>query len=352
MIQPPLPAPAPKPSVTLPADYAPLLNALKERVRAAQYAALKAVNTELVGLYWDIGRMLVERQHDAAHGAALAEQLAKDLQAEFPGIGGFSRRNIFYMREFFLLYRDDERVQPLVAQIGWTHNLVIFQRCKEPLQREFYIRMTRKFGWSKNVLIHQIENQSYEKSLLGQTNFDQALTPELRTQAKLAVKDEYTFDFLELGDEHSERELERALIARIEDFLRAMGSMFAFMGSQYRLEVDGREFFIDLLLFHRRLRCLVAIELKVGEFQPEFVGKMQFYLAALDRQVRQADENPSIGIILCKEKSRTIVEYALHDANKPIGVATYQVTRTLPHDLAGQLPPPEAIAALLEGIEK
>lgn len=352
MSQPPLPAPTPKPPVTLLADYAPLLNALKERVRAAQYAALKAVNTELVGLYWDIGRMLVERQRDAAHGAALAEQLAKDLQAEFPGIGGFSRRNIFYMREFFLLYRDDERVQPLVAQIGWTHNLVIFQRCKEPLQREFYIRMTRKFGWSKNVLIHQIENQSYEKSLLGQTNFDQALTPELRTQAKLAVKDEYTFDFLELGDEHSERELERALIARIEDFLRAMGSMFAFMGSQYRLEVDGREFFIDLLLFHRRLRCLVAIELKVGEFQPEFVGKMQFYLAALDRQVRQADENPSIGIILCKEKSRTIVEYALHDANKPIGVATYQVTRTLPHDLVGQLPPPEAIATLLEGTEK
>ena len=178
------------------------------------------------------------------------------------------------------------------------------------------------------------------------------MTPELRAPAKLAVKDEYTFDFLELGEEHSERELERALIGRIEDFLRAMGSMFAFMGSQYRLEVDGREFFIDLLLFHRRLRCLVAIELKVGEFQPEFVGKMQFYLAALDRQVRQADENPSIGIILCKEKSRTIVEYALHDANKPIGVATYQITSTLPQNLAGQLPPPEAIAALLEGIEK
>jgi predicted nuclease of restriction endonuclease-like (RecB) superfamily len=236
--------------------------------------------------------------------------------------------------------------------VGWSHNLVILERCSDALQREFYLRMTRKLGWSKNVLIHQIDNQSYEKSLLGQTNFDQALTPELRAQAKLAVKDEYTFDFLELGEEHSERELERALIGRIEDFLRAMGSMFAFMGSQYRLEVDGREFFIDLLLFHRRLRCLVAIELKVGEFQPEFVGKMQFYLAALDRQVRQADENPSIGIILCKEKSRTIVEYALHDANKPIGVATYQITSTLPQNLAGQLPPPEAIAALLEGIEK
>ncbi len=212
--------------------------------------------------------------------------------------------------------------------------------------------MTRKFGWSKNVLIHQIENQSYEKSLLGQTNFDQVLTPELRAQAKLSVKDEYTFDFLELGEEHSERELERALIAKIEAFLRAMGGMFAFMGSQYRIEVDQKEFFIDLLLFHRRLRCLVAIELKVGEFKPEFVGKMQFYLTALDRQVRQEDENPSIGIILCKEKSRTIVEYALHDARKPIGVATYEITKTLPKELRGQLPLPEDIAAVLEGIEE
>jgi predicted nuclease of restriction endonuclease-like (RecB) superfamily len=158
-------------------DYAHLLAEVKERVRMAQYAALKSVNTELVGLYWDIGRMIVERQQDAEHGSAIAEQLSNDLRAEFPGISGFSRRNIFYMREFYLLYRDDERVQPLVAQIGWTHNLIILQRCKDPLEREFYIRMTRKFGWSKNVLIHQIDNQSYEKSLLGQTNFDQALTP-------------------------------------------------------------------------------------------------------------------------------------------------------------------------------
>lgn len=333
-------------------DYVHLLAEVKERVRSAQYAALKAVNTELVGLYWDIGRMIVERQRDAEHGAAIAEQLSNDLRMEFPGVSGFSRRNVFYMREFYLLYREDQRVQPLVAQIGWTHNLVIFQRCKEPLEREFYIRMTRKFGWSKNVLIHQIGNQSYEKSLLGQTNFDQVLTPELRAQAKLAVKDEYTFDFLELSEEHSERELERALIARIEDFLRTMGGMFAFMGSQYRLEVEGDEYFIDMLLFHRRLKALVAIELKIGKFMPEFVGKMQFYLAALDRLVRQEDENPSIGIILCKEKNRTVVEYALHDARKPIGVATYETTRTLPKELKGQLPQPEEIAALLEGIEE
>jgi predicted nuclease of restriction endonuclease-like (RecB) superfamily len=331
-------------------DYPRLLAEIKERVRSAQYEALKAVNTELVGLYWDIGRMIVERQDVAGWGKAVVEQLAADLRSEFPDVGGFSASNLWRMKAFFEAYTGLEKLAPLVREIGWSHNLAIMERCKDPLEREFYLRMTRKFGWSKNVLIHQIDNQSYEKSLLGQTNFDQALTPELRAQAKLAVKDEYTFDFLELGEEHSERELERALIDRIEDFLRAMGGMFAFMGSQYRLDVDGEEYLIDLLLFHRRLRCLVAIELKIGKFKPEFVGKMQFYLTALDRQVRQEDENPSIGIILCKEKNRTVVEYALHDARKPIGVATYEITKTLPQSLEGQLPSPKDIARLLEDI--
>ena len=295
--------------------------------------------------------MIVERQEQAGWGKGVVERLSQDLRREFPGVAGFSVQNLWYMRQFHMEYREHEKLQPLVGEVAWAHNLVIMSKCKDPLEREVYLRMTRKFGWSKNVLIHQIENQSYEKSLLGQTNFDQTLTPSLRTQAKLAVQDEYTFDFLELAEEHSERELERALITRVEDFLRAMGGRFAFMGSQYRLEVDGREYFLDLLLFHRRLRALVAIELKIGDFQPEFVGKMQFYLTALDRQVRQEDENPSIGIILCKEKSRTIVEYALHDANKPIGVATYEITRTLPKELKGQLPRPEEIAALLEGLD-
>jgi predicted nuclease of restriction endonuclease-like (RecB) superfamily len=335
----------------LPSDYNQLLAEVKDRIRSAQYAALKAVNTELVGLYWDLGRLIVEKQEQSGWGKSVVERLSQDLRKEFPGVAGFSVQNLWYMRQFHLEYREHEKLQPLVGEIAWAHNLVIMSKCKDPLEREFYLRMTRKFGWSKNVLIHQIANQSYEKSLLGQTNFDQTLTPALRSQAKLAVKDEYTFDFLELAEEHSERELERALIARVEDFLRAMGGLFAFMGSQYRLEVDGREYFLDLLLFHRRLRSLVAIELKIGDFQPEFVGKMQFYLTALDRQVRQDDENPSIGIILCKEKNRTIVEYALHDANKPIGVATYEITRTLPKELKEQLPRPEEIAALLEGFD-
>jgi predicted nuclease of restriction endonuclease-like (RecB) superfamily len=332
----------------VPADYGALLIEIKTRVRASQYQALKAVNKELVGLYWDIGRMIAERQANQGWGQAVVQRLSGDLQQEFPGVKGFSVQNLWYMRQLYLEYHANEKLQPLVGEISWSHNLVILQRCKDMLEREFYLRMTRKFGWSKSVLVHQIENQGYEKTLRGQTNFDQALTPELRAQAKLAVRDEYTFDFLELGAEHSERELEHALIGRIEDFLRAMGGLFTFVGSQFRLEVEDKEYFIDLLLFHRRLKCLVAVELKIGEFQPEFVGKMQFYLAALDRQVREKDENPSIGIILCKEKNRTIVEYALHHTGKPIGVATYQIVKTLPRELKGQLPAPEEIAKLLE----
>ena len=333
----------------LPRDYETLFTEVKERVRVAQYQALKTVNKELIGLYWDIGRMIVARQAGETWGKSIVQQLAGDLQKEFPGIKGFSAQNLWYMRQFYLEYQGIAKLQPLVGEISWSHNLVIMSRCKDPLEREFYLRMTRKFGWSRNVLIHQIENQSYEKTLLGQTNFDKAMTPALQAQAKLAVKDEYTFDFLELGQEHSERELERALIGRVEDLLRAMGGLFAFVGSQFRLEVDGEEFFIDLLLYHRRLRSLVAVELKIGKFQPEFVGKMQFYLTALDRQVRVEGENPSIGIIMCKEKNRTIVEYALHDARKPIGVATYQVVKRLPRELKGQLPSPAEIARLLEG---
>ena len=332
----------------IPDDYASLLVEVKERVRAAQYEALRAVNKELIALYWDIGRMIEERQKGETWGKAVVASLAGDLQQEFPGIQGFSPQNLWRMRQLYQTYAGSEKLSPMVREISWTKNVIILMQCKDPSEREFYIRMTKKFGWTKSVLIHQIENQSYERFLLGQTNFDRALTPKLRAQAKLAVKDEYTFDFLEMGEEHSERELERALIGRIEHFLRAMGGVFTFVGSQLRLEVDGEEFFIDLVLFHRRLKCLVAIEMKIGKFQPEFVGKMQFYLTALDRQVREEGENPSIGIILCKEKNRTVVEYALYDARKPIGVATYRTVKRLPKELKGMLPAPEEIAKLLE----
>jgi len=334
----------------VPNDYAKLLGDIKQRIRSAQYEALKAVNRELIALYWDIGRLIVERQQGESWGKSVVELLAQDLRAEFVGVGGFSARNIWRMRDFYLSYRQSEKLTPLVAEIGWTHNLIIMEKCKDDLQREFYIRMTRKFGWTKNVLIHQIESQAYERMLLNQTNFDQTLPGEVRNQAKLAVKDEYVFDFLELGDEYRERQLEQALVGKIEAFLLAMGGLFAFVGSQHRIEIGDKEYFIDLLLYHRRLRCLVAVELKIGEFMPEHVGKMQFYLAALDDTARLEDENSSIGIILCKAKNKTIVEYTLRESNKPIGVAAYRVVSTLPAELQNQLPAPEQIAQLMEGI--
>ncbi len=330
--------------------YGTLLGEVKQRIRSAQYEALKAVNRELITLYWDIGQLIVTRQQQAGWGKSVVEQLAKDLQMEFPGIPGFSAANLWRMRLFYQSYAENEKLAPMVREIGWTHNLVILEKCKDDLEREFYLRMTRKFGWTKNVLVHQIENQTYEKTLLNQTNFDQVLPLDIRNQAKLAVKDEYTFDFLELGDEHSERQLEQAILAKVEPFLQEMGGMFTFVGSQFRLEVADKEFFIDLLLYHRSLKCLVAVELKTGEFLPEYVGKMQFYLAVLDDRVRLPEENSAIGIILCKSKERTIVEYALRESSQAIGVATYQVVSAVPPELRGQLPEPEQVARLLEEV--
>ncbi len=335
----------------LPSDYKSLLGEIKETIRSAQYQALKAVNKGLITMYLDIGRLIVARQHKGTWGKSVVEHLAKDLQSEFPGIQGFSVRNIWNMRNFYVSYHRKTKLQPLVAEIGWSHNLIIMTRCKDDLEREFYIRMAKKYGWTKDVLNHQIDNRSYEKTMTGQTNFHKALSPEIRKQAKLAIKDEYTFDFLELGEEHSERELERAILAKMERFLTEMGGMFSFIGSQYRLEFNGKEFFIDLLLFHRPLRSLVALELKVGDFIPEHIGKMQFYLTALDQRVRLKGENPPIGIILCRSKDRTIVEYALRDSHKPIGVATYRVVSHLPEKLKRLLPSPSRIAKALKEVE-
>ncbi|MBU4305208.1 MAG: DUF1016 family protein [Candidatus Omnitrophica bacterium] len=331
-------------------NYAEFLGEIKERIRRAQYAALKAVNKQLIELYWDIGRMILERQNQHGWGKAVVENLSKDLQKEFPGVQGYSKDNMWRMRKFYLQYNDNEKLAPMVQEIGWTHNIIVMESCKDNLEREFYIRMTRKFGWTKNVLIHQIENKTYEKMMLNQTNFSKTLPEKIRNQAKLAVKDEYTFDFLELGEEHSELELERALMSKINRFLIEMGGVFTFVGNQFRLDINGREFFIDILLYHRRLKCLVAIDLKIVEFKPEHAGKMQFYLVALDDLVKMKEENPSIGIILCKNKDRTIVEYALRVSKKPIGVATYKITTQLPGNLKKELPSPEQVARLIEEI--
>ena len=335
-------------------EYAALLNEVRERIRSSQYAAFKAVNKELINLYWDIGRKILERQTKYGWGKSVVLNLSKDLQNEFPGMVGFSTQNLWYMRQFFLEYNRNQKLQPLVGEISWAKHLVIMSRCKDDLKRQFYILMTKKFGWTKDVLIHQIDNKSYEKYLLNQTNFDKTLPEKYKRQAKLAVKDEYSFDFLELGAEHSEHELEISLINNLRNFLVEMGGYFTFIGNQFKIELENEELFVDLLLFHRALKCLVAIELKIGEFKPEYVGKMQFYLSVLDDKTRLKDENPSIGIIICKEKKRTFVEYSLKKAIAPIGVATYTTTTKLPISLRKYLPAPSEIAkslSVLKGMQ-
>jgi len=331
--------------------YTDLFGEIKSRIRTAQYDGLRAVNKELITLYWNIGELIVSRQQGETWGRSVVEKLAADVRTEFPGLQGFSAANIWRMKFFYENYSCSQKLAPLVREIAWSHNVAIFEKCKDELQREFYIRMTKTHGWTKNILIHQIEDQTYEKTLTSQTNFDKTLPAPMQPQLALAIKDEYLFDFLELGDEYSERQLETALIGRIEPFLKQMGGVFAFLGSQYRLQVSDQEYFIDILLYHRKLKCLTAIELKIGAFIPEYVGKMQFYLAVLDDTVRLPDENPSIGILLCKSKDRTIVEYALRPSNKPIGVSAYEMVSSLPAEYAGQLPTPEQIAGLLGEVD-
>lgn len=277
------------------------------------------------------------------------QTLSKDLQNEFLGVQGYSVQNLWYMRQIYLEYKDNTKLQPLVGEISWSHNLVIISKCKNDFEREFYIQMTKKYGWTKNVLIHQIEGKSYEKYLLNQTNFDKAVPEKYKHQAKLAVKDEYNFDFLEITEGHNEKELELALMKNIRKFLSEMGGDFAFIGNQYRIQVGDEDFYIDLLLYHRKLKSLVVIELKAGKFKPEYAGKMNFYLAVLDDTVKQEDENPSIGIIICKSKSKTIIEYALKKTSSPIGVASYTLTETLPKEYKNLLPSPSEIEEKLSG---
>ena len=310
---------------------------IKQKVRQAQYEALKAVNLQLINLYWEIGQSIAEKQSES-WGKAVVPTLSKELQAEFPGMGGFSEGNLWLMAQFYIEYQSDINLAPLVREISWSKHITILKKCKDNLERKFYTLATKKFGWTKNVLIHQIENKTYEKHLLNQTNFEQTLPDMLKGQAVLAIKDEYTFNFLSLQEEHSERELEQALIHNVRNFLTEMGYQFTFLGNQFKLEVDDREYFIDLLLYHRQLQCLVAIELKVGEFLPEYKGKMDFYLSVLNDKVKLHNENDSIGIIICKEKNRTIVEYSLKTSTQPIGVATYTLTDRLPAQYQNMLP--------------
>lgn len=319
---------------------------IKEKVRQAQYEALKAVNVHLINLYWELGKAISEKQK-LGWGKGIVPTLAQELQKEFPSMGGFSTTNLWYMVQFYTEYQADTNLQPLVGEISWTKHIVILSKCKDSQERQFYILATKKFGWTKDILIHQVENKTYERYLLNQTNFETALPEKVKNQAYLAVKDHYTFDFLGLANEYSEYELEQALIKNIRQFLLELGSDFTFVGNQYKLNVEGNEYKIDLLLYHRRLQSLVVIDLKIGEFTPEHKGKMEFYLAVLNDIVKLPHENPAIGIIICKSKNRTVVEYSLKTATLPIGVATYQTASTLPDAYKTLLPAAETISQKL-----
>ncbi len=265
-------------------------------------------------------------------------------------MSGLSTTNLWYMVQFYNAYHDDLNLQPLVGEISWSKHfkhLIVLSKCKNSQERQFYIMATKKFGWTKDVLIHQVGNKTYEKYLFNQTNFDATLPESIKKQAVLAVKDEYTFDFIDLAERHLESELEQALIDNIRAFLLEMGPDFTFVGSQYRLFINDKEYRIDLLLFHRRLQSLVAIDLKIGEFEPEHKGKMEFYLSVLNDTVKLSHENPAIGIIICRSKNRTVVEYSLKTNNLPIGVATYTTTSSLPSEFQSLLPSAAVISQQL-----
>ncbi len=330
-------------------EYKEFLIEIKNKIRLAQYEALKKVNHTLLELYWDIGKSIVEKQNKLGWGKSVVEKLSKDLILEFPDTQGFSTDNLWRMRKFYIHYQYNTKLAPLVQEISWSHNILILERCKDDLEREYYIQMIRKNAWSKSVLNHQISGKSFEKFLLN-NNIEKALPENAKNRGKLMLKDEFCFEFLDLAETHSEKELELGLMKNIKAFLFELGSDFTLIGNQFRLQVGNEDFYIDILLFHRRLKSLVAIELKTGNFKPEYAGKMNFYLAVLDDTIKLKDENPSIGIIICKSKNKTIVEYALKNNDGPIGVASYQLANTLPTAYKNFLPSPEEIKIKLNGL--
>jgi predicted nuclease of restriction endonuclease-like (RecB) superfamily len=337
------PAPRERADTTELAGYGELLDGLKARIRSAQLRAALAVNRELVMLYWQIGREILGRQRAQGWGARVVERLAGDLSREFPEMTGLSRTNLLYMRAFADAYPDEAIVQQLVGQIPWGHNLVLLGKLGDPEVRAWYAARTLEFGWSRNVLVHQIESRLHERSGSAVTNFERTLPAPQSDLVRELIRDPYHFDFLQLGPETRERDLERALLAHLREFLLELGVGFAFVGNQFRLEVGGQEYFLDLLFYHLRLRCYVVIELKIGAFRPEDSGQMNFYLSATDDLLRHADDQPSIGLILCKERNRVVVEYALRGVEKPIGVAEYRLMEHLPEPLRGSLPTAEEL---------
>lgn len=347
-------------------NYTHWLSEIKSRVHSARSSAARAVNSELIQLYWDIGCGIVEKQETYGWGASVVKQLAKDLQREFPSIKGFSARNLRDMKRLFSVYSnvtnwrhavanlDDSEVleylKQLVLQIPWGHNLLILNHLSEAEERLYYLQATEKLGWTRKVLLNQIKADAYPRSLPdGKShNFSLALPEYMAAQAEETLKSSYSLEFLGIRREVKERELEDQLVEGLKDFMLELGYGFCFVGRQHRISLGKKDYFIDLLFYHRFLKCLVAIELKIGEFEPEYAGKMDFYLNLLNENERADDDNPAIGIILCAEKDDLEVEFALKSKGNPIGVAEYQLRHSLPEELKGKLPSSQQLADALQ----
>ncbi|MBL0942298.1 MAG: DUF1016 domain-containing protein [Alphaproteobacteria bacterium] len=329
-------------------NYIQLLETLKQEISTARIKAHLAVNAELVSLYWKIGKHILERQKEEGWGTKVIERISQDLRHEFPTMKGLSPRNLVYMQTFARAFHlDYELTQQSVAQLPWGHITHLLDKVEDKEQRLWYIHKTIENGWSRNVLVHHIESNLYDRQGKALTNFSANLPSEQSDLAQEVFKSSYNLEFLTLERKSKERELERGLITNIKDFLLELGTGFAFMGSQYKLVVADEEFFIDLLFYHTRLRCYVVIEIKTGKFIPEYAGKMGFYLAAVDNEVKHPDDNSSIGLILCQSNKNIIVEYALQGSTKPIGVSSYQVTEALPKELENALPTTEQLQTFL-----
>jgi len=361
-----------KPPLPLPADYADWLASLKQRIQGARQRALFSANAEQIRLYHDIGRDILARQSREGWGAKVIVRLSADLQAAFPGMKGLSSRNLKYMKVFAELCPDRQFVQQSAAQIPpigqqaaaqlshptvacqqtadqlpWFHIVTLLTKLSDPALREWYASEALRHCWPRDTLTVQIKNQLHIRQGQAITNFDQRLTPPLAGLASEILKDPYHFDFLGLGDEAHERDIENALIRHVTRFLLELGAGFAFVGRQFQIIVGGDEFFLDLLFYHTRLKCYVVVELKAQAFRPEHAGQLNFYLSAVDAQIKAPDDKPTIGLLLCKTQNRLVAEYALSGIDKPIGVAEYQLVRALPEPLDTSLPTIEEIEAEL-----
>lgn len=326
-----------------PSGYAEWLADLKRRISSAQQRAALAVNAELLRLYWQIGRDILDRQAEQGWGTKVVDRLAHDLREAFPEMKGFSPRSLKYMRAFADAWPDEEFVQQVAAQIPWGHNMVLLDRLKTPEDRRAYAAATLEHGWSRNTLEIQIEMRSIERQGKALTNFDRTLPAAQSDLARESLKDPYKLDFLGLEAHAREREIEQALIDHVADFLLELGAGFAYVGRQVHLEVGGDDFFIDLLFYHLKLRAYVVIEIKAGKFKPEHIGQLGFYMTAVDAQVKHEHDTATIGLLLCKTRNEVVAEYALRDNARPLGIAEYQLTQALPETLQTSLPTIEQI---------